>query len=371
MMIAARWFVGGIRTYVKYFHGAFDPAATEFCVVATSEAQVDVIQEDLRRFSARVYMAPDEKIASFMRTAHAAVREWRPDVVHSQGFSTAFAVAPLALTYSLPHAVTVHDVLLRRGRRLKDLVNSVGVGVTLASANRVIAVGQDVAANLSEEIAFRARVARKTVVIPNGISVAPLLASRAVDLRRQLGIPESAPLFGFMGRFMGQKGFGLLRQAVERLVEQKSVGDVPYIIAIGSGGFVREERELTEKSSASSYFRFLPFSSEPGSILKSIDALVVPSRWEAMPLLPMEALALGVPVIGTDCIGLREVLRSTPARVVPTGDVDALANAMRDEVRTPSRASCADYAEAARSRFAAEGGALQLRQLLESLHHRR
>ena len=59
-------------------------------------------------------------------------------------------------------------------------------------------------------------------------------------------------------------------------------------------------------------------------VLAELDLLVVPSLWEASSVVSMEAMAAGVPVLGTDCIGLREVLRGTPSRVVRAGDPAAL-----------------------------------------------
>ena len=63
--------------------------------------------------------------------------------------------------------------------------------------------------------------------------------------------------------------------------------------------------------------------------------LAVPSLWEALPLLPMEAMVAGVPVLGTDCIGLREVLRDTPSRVVRAGEVGALLGGFRASLEKP------------------------------------
>jgi glycosyltransferase involved in cell wall biosynthesis len=86
-------------------------------------------------------------------------------------------------------------------------------------------------------------------------------------------------------------------------------------------------------------------------VLGQFDLLVMPSLWEAMPLLPMEALAAGVPVLGSDCIGLREVLHGTPSRMVRAGDVAALADGLRDALADPWAEAARAYAPAACRRF--------------------
>jgi len=72
--------------------------------------------------------------------------------------------------------------------------------------------------------------------------------------------------------------------------------------------------------------------------------LVIPSLWEASPLQPMEAMAAGIPVLGTDCIGLREVLADTPSRMVRAADPAALADGLRTALRSPWTAEAREYA---------------------------
>jgi glycosyltransferase involved in cell wall biosynthesis len=89
------------------------------------------------------------------------------------------------------------------------------------------------------------------------------------------------------------------------------------------------------------------------SLLLQIDALVTPSRQEACPLLPMESLVLGVPVIGTDCLGLREVLSGTPATSVPKENPEALADAIAAFVENPhpAKEAAKTYVVEAAKRF--------------------
>jgi glycosyltransferase involved in cell wall biosynthesis len=86
-------------------------------------------------------------------------------------------------------------------------------------------------------------------------------------------------------------------------------------------------------------------------LLRQLDLLAVPSLWEASPLLPMEAMVAGVPVLGTDCIGLREVLRDTPSRMVRAGSVDQLYRGLRAALEEPRTEAARAFAGAARVRF--------------------
>jgi glycosyltransferase involved in cell wall biosynthesis len=86
-------------------------------------------------------------------------------------------------------------------------------------------------------------------------------------------------------------------------------------------------------------------------VLRQLDLVVVPSLWEASSLVSMEAMAAGVPVLGSDCPGLREVLRGTPSRTVRAGDAGALARGLREALQAPWAAAARAFAPAARARF--------------------
>ena len=73
-------------------------------------------------------------------------------------------------------------------------------------------------------------------------------------------------------------------------------------------------------------FRFLGFRSDVQSLLSTFDVMLVPSRFESFGLSALEALAMGVRVVGFDVGGLSEAIGECDAAyLVPPGDVEALA----------------------------------------------
>ena len=81
----------------------------------------------------------------------------------------------------------------------------------------------------------------------------------------------------------------------------------------------------------------------------------------------MEAMAAGVPVLGVDAPGLRELLRGTPSRAVAAGDADALRLGLRLTLTRPWTEAARDYAAAARARFDAGRAARRLIGLFDRL----
>ena len=105
--------------------------------------------------------------------------------------------------------------------------------------------------------------------------------------------------------------------------------------------------------------------------MKGMDVVAMPSRWEACGLLAMEALTAGVPIVGTNCIGLREVLSGSPARMVSPGDNEALAALLHEELEQPRHEEFRAYANIAARRFSAAGSAQTVRSLYEDLRSSR
>jgi glycosyltransferase involved in cell wall biosynthesis len=170
-----------------------------------------------------------------------------------------------------------------------------------------------------------------------------------------------------MGRFMAQKGFRYLIDAIEALLNEHNLPKHPVVITFGAGGFVREEKQALKGRGIEGNFYFMPFTSDVAGTIKGVDVVAIPSLWEACPLLPMEALVCGTPLIGSNCIGLREVLNETPAIVVNAKDGNMLAAAIEKEVRNPTKKDFTSFVEVAAKRFDVRKQSLELEALYEQI----
>ncbi len=178
--------------------------------------------------------------------------------------------------------------------------------------------------------------------------------------------PRAVSLAGFLGRFMEQKGFLVLVEAMDQLFSKKQ--DLPFhLLAVGSGDFIREYRTAVNKRPLiTPHITFMEAVPDVLPILQELDLLIMPSLWEACPVLPMEAMCAGVPVLGSDCIGLREVLRGTPSLTSPAGDAPALASAIQEAIKPGSRHQAQAYVAEACVRFDNRPAAGRLRQVYEA-----
>lgn len=367
VLLVVRWPVGGIRTYLKYVYGHLDPARYRLSLVVAQTDEADPLSDSLGDRLTRCRELPnDASPADWIRAIWDMARSGKADVVHSHGFTAGLLAAAPARLLRIRHVCTVHDVLLaRQFQGVKGRLRLRALKVMLPLIDVLQTVGRDANANLLEYFPALGRVPGKVVPIRNGIDTSLFGDTSRRDLRGELDLPRDCFVIGFFGRFMSQKGFRYLVDAVESIVRRERPSRELVVVCFGGGGFIREERSALEKRGLGRYFRFLPFVQDVGPSLRAVDVVAIPSLWEACPLLPMEAMACGTPVIGSDCIGLREVLEDTPATVVPAGDSAALARAILLHLDDPDRRAAAEaFAETARERFDCRHTAQQLESVL-------
>ncbi len=132
----------------------------------------------------------------------------------------------------------------------------------------------------------------------------------------------------FLGNLFARKGIADLLAALARLGPR----DAPCTLVVAGGGDVAGHEALAEALGIGGRVRFAGWVDQAGAAacLAEADALVLPSYDEGLPLVILEALSLGVPVVCTPVGAIGEVLADgDTALLVPPGDVAALAGALR------------------------------------------
>jgi glycosyltransferase involved in cell wall biosynthesis len=169
-------------------------------------------------------------------------------------------------------------------------------------------------------------------VVTNGIDVAAVRARAAHTPPADL----PAPLVVGVGRLSSQKGFDLLIRAHATAVHE---GAPHHLMIIGEGPDRAELTSLAASLGVSETVSLPGFRDNPHAILRQADLFCLSSRYEGHPLVLIEALAVGVPLVATDCVsGPAEILAGgTYGDLVPTGSARALADAIGHHLRDPQR----------------------------------
>jgi glycosyltransferase involved in cell wall biosynthesis len=163
-----------------------------------------------------------------------------------------------------------------------------------------------------------------------------------IDRARQLAEAGGNPYAGpgphlvAAGRLSREKGLDVLLEALPRV---RAALPECNLTLVGDGPLKQELLAQREWLGLNPCVRLVGFQPNPYPYLKHADLAVLPSRFEGLPLVVLEALAVGTPVVASDCPGaLREVLWDCPqALLVPPSDPKALAEGIVSVLKTPSR----------------------------------
>ncbi len=166
--------------------------------------------------------------------------------------------------------------------------------------------------------------AERVRVVPNGIDAGPWSTEERVP-RSELGVANGSPLLVLVGLLNHAKGQDVAIEALTR----PGLEDAHLCLA-GIGDWEAELQDLSRSRGVAERVRFLGWREDVPALLGAADLVLVPSRWEGMPYIVLEAQARGVPVVGTRVDGVRELVQEGETGFfADVDDPDDLARAIR------------------------------------------
>lgn len=157
--------------------------------------------------------------------------------------------------------------------------------------------------------------------------------------------PE-VPVIVSCGELSIRKDQATLLRALARVNESRPV----RLVLLGKGKQLEKLQTLSRELGIESQVQFLGYQDNPLSFMAHATLFAFSSRWEGLGFVIIEAMAVGTPVVSTDCpFGPRELLQDgSIGALVPVGDDEALAGAIAQALTTPTdparlRAGAAPY----------------------------
>lgn len=255
------------------------------------------------------------------------------DVIYDRTFHMTMVGGPAAATINVPRVSTI----VSPPDRALPLVERRFVGIKrrrLARAyrdsKRVIAVSQNAAKSASR---YYGLDFDQIEVVPNPVDRASIRARAKTNLDR----PADGLVLACVGRMTEEKGHADLIEAL-RLTETDWRGDPLYVWMVGDGPLQSELETQAGESLKVHRAEFVGHQSDAASWIASADGLILPSRFEGMPNVVLEAMALGTPVIATASGGTAQLQSDPPTMfLAKPADPQSLANQIKrfvDEKQT-------------------------------------
>lgn len=262
-----------------------------------------------------------------------------------------------SLLNNLPIVIPVFHLVLEN-RRLRDRIR---YSTLMANSDHIVAVSKGV----RQSVSVKAGIPKERITTIYNPVVTPRLAelSREIPPHPWL-IEDGPPVILSAGRFARVKDFPTLIRAFHKL----SMVIPARLILLGEGGERNNLAALVRELDLEDRVSMPGWVDNPYTFMARASLFATSSRMEGLPTVLIEALACGCPCVSTDCpSGPAEILEGgRTGRLVPIGDVEALAEAMRLTIENPppktlllKRAGC----------FSAENAVAMYEQLItEKIH---
>ena len=169
-------------------------------------------------------------------------------------------------------------------------------------------------------------------------------------LRRELGLAEDAPLIVHIGRFIEQKNHDGLIDVFKGVLRE--VPDAKLLL-LGQGPLKDPVLQRIEREGLAGSALFLGLREDVPKLMACSELCLFPSRDEGFGLVPLEANAAGIPVVGSDIPGLDEAVEDgVTARLFPLHDIAGMTRASVEFLRDPTLR--ARFGDAGRARVEAQ-----------------
>jgi alpha-maltose-1-phosphate synthase len=245
------------------------------------------------------------------------------DLVHSHTWYANAAGHLAKLLHGIPHVVTAHSLEPLRPWKAEQLgggyrVSSEIERTAFEAADAVIAVSNGMRADILRS--YPAIDPARVRVVHNGIDLERWYPVDEPDLVREFGVDATRPAVIFVGRITRQKGLPYLLAAMRllppevQLILCAGAPDTPEILAEVQAGVAALQAERTGVI----WIDRLLSQPELAALLSASTTFVCPSVYEPLGIVNLEAMACGLPVVGTATGGIPEVVADgVTGRLVP------------------------------------------------------
>lgn len=327
------------------------------------------LADEVGRLGVETIVIPESRIGFFgiLHRAAEFLRGKKVQVLHSHRYKENLLAALLARRIRGAVLIRTRHGLIEPHQGLKDLKQRLIQGADRLTArwtaDRVIGVSAELAYRLEQDLGRE-----KVITIPNGVDVDQVRSELSVaEARQRLGIPRDCYVLGTAGRLEPVKRLDIFLEAAQRI--SRELPKSRFIIA-GEGREQSRLQALARELGIEGRVHFLGHRGDVFDVLRAMDVLVLSSDHEGLPMVLLEALAMGLTVVARKVGGIPEVINDNASGVLLESDSPAaLAAACLDVLSDEGRRR--RLSEAARNlvleSFSAERSGRETAKLYRSL----
>lgn len=333
---------GGVAEYVHQLVRGMDKSLFEISVACLSENSpefaallaaypgVKTFSLEMNRY--KVDLLSDLKV---LIALYRHLKNTKYDLIHAHASKPGFLIRLAAIGTGIPVLYSPHCFAFHEGA---GFINRWVIAALEAFAAKYLTTKIVLVAEGEKRLALRYGVGTgdSMVIIHTGIDTERFEAEAdTAAVRKSLGVPENVFLAGSVGRMSHQKSpLDFFRMA--NLVHQQNPSI--HFVWVGNGPLLADAESFIHQYSLTGVIHLPGHRSDIPEIMKTLDCFILTSKWEGFPIVLLEAMASGTPIIATDIDGNNEAVRNNnEGWLVPAGDSQSMANALVQMINLPEK----------------------------------
>jgi glycosyltransferase involved in cell wall biosynthesis len=240
------------------------------------------------------------------------IKKIQPDIIHTHQFASDFygSIGAIGLNIPIVSHIQNPDMPQPFSRKIIRFFTSLWL------IDHFIAVVEEKTESLLKMIPS---AVKRISILHNAVDPKNLTLPKEFSkskMKSELKIPENNFVIGSVGRMVWEKGYDLLLSAFKKIFEKNPNSS---LVLVGDGPELKNLKDMAEKLNISGKVIFAGYQKNTAEWMSLFDIFVVSSKMEAFPLVSLEAMHIGIPLIITDIVSSKKIL-SRAAMVVPCSE---------------------------------------------------
>jgi L-malate glycosyltransferase len=304
------------------------PADAGKLTIVTFRVKATHMQAQLEQLGAQVVIIEGKTLLDPRRLwrLYRFLRQSKPDVIHAHLTTAIILGSFMGRLLKIPVVCTLHNTQLKSKNPIRLWFHR----QALKRANKVLAVGYKVADSFRDEIN-----PQPIEVMLNAVTPMPPFPPEAQQTLRQSVVGNfTGRILICVGRLVKAKGHADLLTAYAQIIAE--FPDTRLLL-VGDGVLRPDLEAFIREHHLEKHVHLLGLRQDVPALLALSDIFVSASHWEGLPIAVLEAMASGLPVVGTDVGDVGHVVVEGTGIIVPPHTPDQFATALRTLLSDPTK----------------------------------
>jgi len=293
--IMGKWIGGGVEAVVMNYYRHIDHSKIQFDFIC-DEDSTNIPYEEIKKYGGKVILIPPyQKVFKYQKELGRVLKEGKYEIIHSHINTLSVFPLRVAKKVGVPVRIAHSHSTSNKKEWKKNLIKNV-----LRPFSKVYATDYMCCSEFAGRYLFGNKMYAqgKVYLLNNAIDVDKFVYNENIreDKRKELGIDDNTLVIGHIGRFVAQKNHTFL---IDIFNEVHKENENAILLLIGQGPLEEQIREKVEQLNLTKCVKFLGQREDTNELYQAMDMFVLPSLYEGLGMVLIEAQCAGLPCIAS------------------------------------------------------------------------